>query len=243
MTTRRNNHRIRTAVLSLLMAFILCASAQAAGKDTQNNTPGAAVQEEAAKVLGPQVKIDKIEFVDALQMYRMEVQGNSMFITPDLRYVFIGDIIDMKTKQSIVNVPKKVDFSALPLKDAIKVGNGPHKIAMFMSLRCPHCHNQYKDLVKNEKVTTYVYMYPTDAEGVWCSPDRAKALDEAIQTKKIPSAGGTKECDLSALKRNMDLARSKNIRGTPTIVFSNGESSVGYINTAMLNEKLAEKGK
>jgi protein-disulfide isomerase len=224
------------------MAFLLCASAQAADKDTQTGPRGAAAQEEAAKVLGPQVKIDKIEFVDALQMYRLEVQGNAMFITPDMHYVFIGDIIDMKTKQSIVNVPKKVDFSARPLKDAIRIGNGPHKIALFMSLRCPHCHNQYKDLVKNKKVTTYVYMYP-DAGGVWCSPDRAKALDEAIQAKIIPSAGSAKDCDLSALKRNVELARSKNIRGTPTIVFSNGESSVGYINTAMLDEKLAEKGK
>lgn len=243
MNTRRSNHRGRTALLTLLMAVFLCASAQAAGKNTQNSPRDVAVQEEAAKVLGPQVKIDKIEFVDTLQMYRIEAQGNPMFITPDLRYVFIGDIIDMKTKQSIVNVPKKVDFSNLPMKDAIKVGNGPHKIAMFMSLNCPYCHKQYMDLVNNDRVTTYVYLYPMGAEGVWCSPDKTKALDEAIQTKKMSPAGSTKECDLSALKRNADLARSKNIRGTPTIVFSNGESSVGYINTAMLNEKLAEKGK
>lgn len=240
-TTATNS--IRITLMAVLFAMMCCSGAFAEkAKDPNNAVNIAATQGMAEKALGlkENVKIDRIKFEEELNMYRIEIRGDVLFITPDMKYVVVGDIINLQTKKSLVHMPpEKVDFSALPEKDAIKLGKGKHKIALFMSVSCPHCHHQYKDLAQNENVTAYLYLYP-GAEGVWCSSDRKKALDETVRTGKVPA--GAKSCDVSALQRNVEFAKSKKIRGVPAIVFSNGETAVGYMNTAMLNEKLLGKG-
>jgi len=237
---------VLTALFIIMMLCINAPAAEVKDKNAEVKNPNEARDLGAAEVVaghltGKKVKVDSVKFDDVLKMYRVEIKGTYFLITPDMKYAFIGDVVDIQTKKSILYAPLKVDFSSLPLQDAIKIGKGPNIIAMFMSLKCPHCHNQYKDLVKNENVTTYVFIYP-GAEAVWCSPDKGKALDEAISKNGQVSNVDMKKCDVSALKRNYEFAQVKKIRSTPTLVYSDGDSTVGYIPAAKLNEILATKG-
>ena len=193
----------------------------------------------------PQIKIDKFEYDDTLKMYRVTINNRFMFLTPDMKYAFIGDVINVKTKQSILYAPPKpiakTDFSKLPMGDVIKMGKGATKIALFMSITCPHCHTQFKDLEANKDITTYIYLYP-GADMIWCAPDKYQALSDIINEKKTDNKTFEK-CDTSGMDRNHKLGKSMGIHSTPTMIFEDGSNNVGYLPPAAFKEQLSTKGK
>lgn len=223
-------------VFAVLLFTALCFNAQAEDRDE----PAGKAADAIKKALNPKFKFDSVVFDEELQMYRVKVNNNYLFVTPNMKYAFIGDIVNVQTMRSILYSPKDTNFSALPAQDAIKMGNGPKSIALFMDVKCPHCRKQFQDLSQNRDVTTYVYLYP-GADSVWCSPDRMRALGEVLGGDTPKAAAG--KCDTSAMDRNLKLARSLNIRSTPTMIYSDGSNSVGYIPPDRLRDVLAAKGK
>lgn len=246
ISKQRNNARGmmhgRTAMLVFVFFTVLICNAHAAQKTDLGSVDSLDKAKTSAGQVLNNAKIDAFMYDDKFNMYRIEIQGNILFMTPDMKYVFVGDVIDTATKKSIINTPVKVDFSSLPLQDAIKVGSGPHKIALFMSMKCPHCHKLYKEMVQNKALSIYVFLYPANAQGIWCASDKENALYDAVVNGKDPKPIAQK-CDLSALQRNVEFARSKKIRSTPTLIYGDGDSTVGYIPQSKLNEIIATKGK
>lgn len=199
----------------------------------------AKVQSATRQMFGSNIILDNVKFNEDIKMYQVEFKGNYMFLTPDMKYAFIGDIINVQTKQNIIQ-PPKVDFAKLPLADAITIGAGQQKVALFMDSRCPHCHRQYNDLVKSKNITTYVYLFPNpDMEKVWCSSDKADALEKAINSKTKAVRESVK-CESSALTRNQTLSRSLKIKSIPTIIYADGSRTVGYVPPEDFQRKLKE---
>ena len=64
------------------------------------------------------------------------------------------------------------------------------------------------------------------AEQIWFAANPAAALDDAIINNNSVKTQNTG--DGSFLERNYKLAKSLNIRSTPTIFFMDGSSSTGY---------------
>lgn len=236
---------IRALTITTLVILMSCCIAFADNNQADNNQNEALQQAEsvANQIFNGKVKFDKVSFNKELNLYQIEYAGNVSFITPDMKYVFMGDVFDVKTRRSLIYQPKKIKFSDLPSKDAFKVGNGKNEMALFMSLRCPHCIRQYKDLAENKNVTTHIYLYP-DAENIWCAPDPKAALDEFIAGKKSSkNEANIAQCDKSALNRNVALARSLKIKSSPTMYFHDGDYNVGYLNPEELNKILETKGR
>lgn len=225
----------------IIMALTVTITAAAETKNADKSKDIQSATQTAAKMVGPQAGIDSVIYDENLKMYRVEIKGQYMHMTPDMKYAFVGDVIDIEKKKSILYTPKKVEFSSMPFQDAIKIGNGRNKIAVFMSMTCPHCHLLLKDLVKKQDLTVYAFVYPMSAEGIWCASNKEKAIREAVEAGKPPKAGSM-QCDMLPLQRNMDYAREHGIRSTPTIVYVDGDSTVGRVTMARLNEIMAEKG-
>jgi len=222
---------IMAVVMGLLIAQCLCGYAQTSDK--------AKVQSATKQMFGANITLDNVKFNEEIKMYQVEFKGNYMFLTPDMKYAFIGDIINVQTKQNIIQ-PPQVEFSSLPVKDAVVLGSGKNKVALFMDSRCPHCHKQYNDLAKNKDITAYIYLFPSpDMEKVWCSSDKAGALDKAINGKSNNATDATK-CETSALTRNHALSRSFMIRSIPTIIYTDGSRTVGYVSPEAFQQKLTE---
>lgn len=142
--------------------------------------------------------------------------------------------------------PAPVNWASLPLKDAfVRVnGNGERKVAIFSDPDCPYCKKLEKELDSLENVTIYTFMYPIDslhpdaqskAEAVWCAgteKTRTKLWVDLLTKGKEPPS--TKGC-ANPVARNIALAESLGVRGTPTLIAADGRRLPGMAPAARIS--------
>ena len=74
----------------------------------------------------------------------------------------------MQTQQDLtqqrIDELNKVNFSELPLKDAIKEvrGKGQRKLVVFSDPDCPYCKKLERDLPRLDNVTIYTFPFPLE---------------------------------------------------------------------------------
>lgn len=188
----------------------------------------------------PMSGVKSINFDERINMYEViGTDGTINYLSKDKRYFFFGTIIDTKEKTNLTEERKaeifKINFSELSLQDAIKLPskkNGTKKIAAFIDPSCPWCRKLYGEFKKFEDVTVYVFLTPLSSKNVirslWCSKDIA-IIDQAFMrdTKEIKIQA--KECDSSAIDRNLTFIKTHGINSYPTIIFENGKRIAGYV--------------
>ncbi len=135
--------------------------------------------------------------------------------------------------------PKKIDFSKLPLKEALVMGpkHAKKKIVVFTDPDCPFCRKLHvelkKVLEKRHDVAFYLFLRPLPMHGKDAN-DKAQAilctkslalLDDALSGKPLPAPS----CSTAAkeIEKNNALADSLGLRSTPTLVREDGTVSVG----------------
>ena len=169
---------------------------------------------------------------------------------PRATFLIQGSLIDTKTRRNITEEREAklsaIDFSSLPLKDAITItrGNGKRKLAVFEDPNCGYCKRFERDLAKVDNVTVYLFLYPilspdsTDkSRGVWCAKDQAQAwLNLMIRDQTPPPA----TCNTAAIERILSFGRQHKITGTPTLIAQDGSRVPGAINTQQIEKLLAD---
>ena len=162
-----------------------------------------------------------------------------------------GSLIDTKTRSNLpearVSKLTAIDFSKLPLKDAIvwKQGSGARKLVVFADPNCGYCKKFERDLQQVKDVTVYTFLYPIlgndssdKSRNVWCAKDATKVWrDWMIEGTPIPASAGP--CDASVLQRNVALGRKYRITGTPGLVFEDGTHKPGAVPAAVVEQLLA----
>jgi thiol:disulfide interchange protein DsbC len=158
--------------------------------------------------------------------------------------------VDLKTKQNVTEQRlaqiNAIDFKSLPFDRAIKIvrGNGSRKLALFEDPNCGYCKRFERDFQGVTDVTAYVFLYPILApdsvdksKAIWCSADPGKAWIDAMVHDKLPATEGS--C-AAPLEKNIAFGQQKRIRGTPTLVFEDGERIPGAVSMADLEKRFAE---
>lgn len=136
--------------------------------------------------------------------------------------------------------PRKIQFSKLPLKDALVMGpkNAKKKIAVFTDPECPYCrklHEEIKKVLEQRKdVAFYIFLRPLpmhkDApkkvEAILCTKSLSM-LDDALSGKAVPEPS----CSTAKgeMDKNVALAESLEFRGTPTMVREDGLVNPGFL--------------
>lgn len=200
--------------------------------------------------------VEKVTRTDYAGLYEVVLKSGQLVYT-DARNSFIidGSIIDTATRRDVtqarMNQLSAIDFSSLPLEQAVKVvkGKGTRVIATFEDPNCGYCKKLAKEIAKLDNVTVYVFLYPIlsqdsleKSKQIWCSSDRAKAWNDWMVDGKAPSGKG--DCDTAAVQKTIETGRKLAINGTPTIFFADGERIPGAVPLARIEEKLAQtKGK
>ena len=195
-------------------------------------------------------KIDEVRPTPMKGLYEVRI-GTDLFYT-DAKgdYVIQGELIDSKARRNLtedrISKLTAVNFSALPLKDAVTIvrGDGKRKVAVFEDPNCGYCKRFERDLQQINNVTVYLFLYtilsPDSAEksrNNWCSKDQATAWqDQMVRDKPAPAAS----CDTSALQRNLAFGKKYKITGTPTLIFANGTRVPGAIGAQEVEKRLAE---
>jgi thiol:disulfide interchange protein DsbC len=160
------------------------------------------------------------------------------------KYLFNGQVIRMSDKQNLTALRytdlNRIDVSAIPLADAIVIGNADakKKVVVFDDPDCPWCrklHGEIKQVVaRDPDVAFFIRVYARNnnpntwkkALSIVCGKkDGAKLLEDAFAGKKLPEA----KCKTNAVEETARLARELGIQGTPAMVLPDGRLIGGYM--------------
>jgi thiol:disulfide interchange protein DsbC len=198
----------------------------------------------------PGVEIKSVVKTPYAGLYEVFMDGQVVYVDPKAEFAIAGDVLDLKTRRNItqsrLNQLNAIDFSTLPLKDALVTvkGNGQRKIAVFSDIDCPFCRRLEVELAKITDVTIYTFLYPIEglhpkavkiSKQIWCAPDKVKAWDDYLGQNVLPANDGS--C-VNPVDSTVAYAKNLGISGTPTIFFENGMRQPGYAEADRLEEML-----
>jgi thiol:disulfide interchange protein DsbC len=236
--------RIQSSVCRCLLAFVwlMAGVAYAQGQEAQ-------IRRNLHERIPQFPKIEEVTRTPLQGLYEVRVEGAEIYYTDaDGNYLIQGQIIDTRNRRNLTEERLEkltaIDFSALPLKDAIVLvrGNGKRKLAVFEDPNCGYCKRFERDLQKVDNVTVYLFLYPIlgqdssdKARNIWCAKDRAKAWhDQMLRDQATPAS----QCDTAAIQRNLELGRKHKITGTPTLIASDGTRVPGAIGAPQVEKLL-----
>ena len=183
-------------------------------------------------------------------IYEIDTADQIIYSDAKGDYVLTGDMMDLKNRVNLTEARasqlNKIDFSKLPLQDAVKMvkGTGARKIAVFSDPNCPYCHKLEEELKSVDNVTVYTFLFPIlspdstiKSKSIWCSTDRAKAWTGWMLDRRAPDAAGN--CDTKVLSHNLELGRSLRVTGTPTVFLADGRRLPGAVSADRLEKEMA----
>mgnify|MGYP000210973793 FL=1 len=203
----------------------------------------------------PQIpKIEEITPTPLAGIYELRLSTNEIYYSDATgNYLIQGNLIDTKSKRNLTEERESklsaIDFSALPLKDAITLvhGNGKRKLAVFEDPNCGYCKRFERDLAKVDNVTVYLFLMPVlgpnsveKSRNIWCAKDPGAAWVNLMQKDVTPAAA---QCNTAAVDRNLEFGRKYKITGTPTLVAQDGTRVPGAINSTQIEKLLADASK
>jgi thiol:disulfide interchange protein DsbC len=209
------------------------------------------IKAELHKKLPDAPEIESVRKVPYSNLYEVVVTGGEIIYTDDkASFILVGPLIDLNTKTNVteqrMSQLNAIDFKSLPLDRAIKIvrGNGSRKIALFEDPNCGYCKRFERDFQGVTDVTAYVFLYPILApdsvdksKAIWCSADPGKAWIDTMVHDRLPQTAG--KCE-APLEKNLAYGHAKNIRGTPTLIFEDGERLPGAVSMPELEKRFAE---
>ena len=191
----------------------------------------------------PDAAITSVKPAPVPGLYEVMLGPTVLYMTPDARYVFKGDLIDLTDRLNITDARRTqarvAAFQALGPDSAIVFpatgGKARHAIYVYTDIDCGYCRKMHKEINKlNEAGITVNYLaFPRtglDSESydkavaVWCAADRKSALTEAKAGKKIQSA----KCD-NPVAKHFHLGEAMGVHGTPSVFSESGNELGGYI--------------
>ncbi len=223
------------------------------------STAAFAGESEIRKVLGERLadlgKIDEVTKTPIVGLFEVRIGTDIYYTDESGNYLIDGQLLDTKTRANLteerIGKLTAIDFSSLPLKDAIvwKQGDGSRKLAVFADPNCGYCKKFERDIRQIKDVTIYTFLFPIlgsdssdKSRNIWCAKDRTKAwIDWMVDgTAPLKSIG---ECDASAIQRNTALGRKHKVNGTPALVFEDGKRVPGAMKLDQLEKQLLVSAK
>ena len=177
------------------------------------------------------------------------------YISSDGRYLLQGDLIDLESQVNLSEASRdearRAMMSEIPEEHMIIFSpeDVKYSISVFTDVDCTYCrrlHSQIDEYLA-EGIEVRYLLYPRNgprsaswvtAEQVWCSDDR----NEALTLAKLDQEFQSRECDASMVSTHYLMGQDVGLKGTPAIVFENGQLVSGYVPAQRLSEQLASLG-
>jgi thiol:disulfide interchange protein DsbC len=231
---------------SLLSAFALTAVADESSL------------KKAIEAAYPKFKVESVTKTPFSGLYEVYMAGQIIYTDEKMTFLIAeGRLVDPKTKKDITGERleelNKIDFSSLPLEQAIKVvkGNGSRKLVVFSDVDCPYCKRlERNELVNITDVTIYTFLYPIEklhpdaankSKSIWCASNRVKAWQDWVFNDQLPNKSAS-NCD-APLEQVGDLAARHGVTSTPTLFFANGKRMLGAQPYKEIERALVSAGK
>lgn len=194
----------------------------------------------------PDVEIASVRETPVDGIYEIVSGGEVYYITPDARYLFSGNLVDLESGRNITQARRSAlahDIVEELDRDRMVVfepANGPaeNHITVFTDTTCGYCrrlHEEVLSLVEEYPVEVRYAMFPRAGRNspaadtlrnVWCADDPASALTRAKQGQSIEAPEG--RCD-TPMEEHLAAAGRIGVRGTPYMVIGDdGPVVPGY---------------
>ena len=241
---------MKSSLKILAIALTVLATTAHAGQDESNLE---AIGNKL-RTLYPATQFNDIRPSQLEGIYEVVMGKNVGYTDGEGRYFLFGHVFDMQTQQDLtqqrIDELNKVNFSELPLKDAIKEvrGKGQRKLVVFSDPDCPYCKKLERDLPRLDNVTIYTFPFPLEglhpdapqkAKSIWCSAKRQSAWHDYLVSNKQPTA--SQDC-ANPIDRNIQLGQKLGINGTPTLVAEDGRVMPGAASADQIENWLNQKG-
>jgi thiol:disulfide interchange protein DsbC len=179
-------------------------------------------------------------------IYQTQFGKNYGYLSDDGRYLFVGNLIDLKTGQNMTDIAKrkttKIEIDQTAIEDkAVFAATGEEKAVLnvFTDTSCPYCRKLHEEVAELQDAGISVHYIPYPRGGsqgpgyqtlkqVWCAKDRATALTigKDLASGDLPDGN----CEDSLLvDEGYKLGNKVGVTGTPTLIKSNGEVITGYV--------------
>lgn len=189
----------------------------------------------------PNVRVESIVKTPYVGLYEVFLDGQIVYTDEKFSFLIAeGRLVETKTKRDVtaerMDELTRVNFSALPLDQAIKVvkGNGSRKLVVFSDPDCPFCKRlEQNELVNITDVTIYTFLFPltqlhpdaaNKSRAIWCAPDRSKAWTDWVINGQLPK--GATSCD-TPVDKIASLGKKLGVNSTPTLIFADGRRMLG----------------
>lgn len=207
------------------------------------------VKTELQKKLGASAKIKSVSASPLPGIYEVLVGSEVFYTDAKSQYLIQGEIIEVATGKNITeqrqNDLNRIKWSDLPQANAMKQvrGNGSRQLAIFSDPNCGYCKRLEKSMQQLDNITIYTYLIPVlgpdsvqKAKQIWCSADPAKTyIDWMVNGVALSGKG---DC-ATPIDKNLAIAKTYGITGTPTLFFTDGSRFPGAVQAGEIEKKLA----
>lgn len=189
----------------------------------------------------PELKTATVKPSPVTGMYEVEFDSKIFYTTSDGKYLFMGDVMDLRAQSNITEARRAVIrtrvLDEVGEKNMLVIGPDKPKrtLTVFTDVDCGYCAKFHLDVpaLNKQGVKVRYLFYPRAGVGsesykravaVWCASDRAKAIG-------IAKAGGKldmKTCT-NPVESHFQLGQRLDIGGTPAIFLDDGKVLPGYV--------------
>lgn len=254
-----------------ILLLVVSMSVLAAGSSSGFSTKGQGEQdcskchtlkkEEAADILKeiiPKVKVKEVNISAMKAVWEVQFEAESkkgiVYIDFSKKYALTGSLLDLKGRKNLTQERfseiNRVDFSSIPVKDALLLGSSDakKKVIVFTDPDCPFCsklHAEIKKVAQERKdIAFLIKMYPLPmhkeaaekAKAIVCEKSLAM-LESAFEKKEIAKP----KCKTTVIDENIKLAKKLGFTGTPVMVLQNGRVISGFKDAAAIKELIDKK--
>lgn len=193
------------------------------------------------------IDIKEIVEIPIRNLKAVESEGQILYISDNGRYVLVGQIYDLWTRQTLDTMNQirrsvthlSFDDMNMPIEElnSVSVGKGRSKVVAFVDPKCESCHTLIKQAQGLSDDFTFQFVFVPalgevsvkDVKHISCATDKQGVVD-AVLKNRVGRLAAPAECDLNVFNTTLVAADLMGINGVPFIVAPDGEILRGLPN-------------